>query len=40
MRSLKGYYKSTVNLEFESDSVGDRRMGDYRRLAMCQLDKV
>lgn len=35
---LRGYYKSTVNLELESDSVGDHRMGDYRRLAMRQLD--
>jgi triacylglycerol lipase len=37
---LRGVFKSTVNLELESDSVGDHRMGDYRRLAMRQLDKV
>jgi hypothetical protein len=37
---LKGYYKTTVNLQFESDSVGDHRMGDYRRLAMRQLDNM
>lgn len=35
---FRDYSKGVINLEL--DSVGDHRMGDYRRLAMRQLDKV